>query len=395
MRAKCLWCLHRWTETKQIIAWPWAGSRSTQTVPVNPQCGFVAKSKRVRIRGYKTAAARVRSLQSITRRSTSSTTCSPTMSRPPRGGGPFNSGNPSRQPPSGAPARRKATGTRTTKPTDGRASNGGNTNSQAAVSTAAVYSWKEFSPEARLYYTRVELVVDNVLTTFASHSKNLVIGIDFEWRPNFVAGQPVNPIALVQLAFGDVILLVQVSAMAAFPGALRSLLESKSSIKVGVGIQDDCKKLWKDHRVSVRNCVDLGLLARSVDPQWKGPYVRPLGLSRLAETYLDRRVAKGRVQRSNWEAALSEQQQTYAANDCHACLTLYRALAPRALGVTPVPEPECYTFHAVNGVLRDGEGRPWFAFNPHYDPGPPPVKPDPSKVVATNAAAAARPAVHK
>jgi hypothetical protein len=29
-------------------------------------------------------------------------------------------------------------------------------------------------------------------------------------------------------------------------------------------------------------------------------------------------------------------------------------------------------FDAVEGVLRDNAGRPWFAFNPRYDPGPPP-----------------------
>jgi hypothetical protein len=72
---------------------------------------------------------------------------------------------------------------------------------------------------------------------------------------------------------------------------------------------DDCKKLWKDHRVSVRNCVDLALLARSVDPQWKGPYKGGIGLSRLTETYLKRRLPKGSVQRSDWEAELSTVQQ--------------------------------------------------------------------------------------
>ena len=27
-------------------------------------------------------------------------------------------------------------------------------------------------------------------------------------------------------------------------------------------------------------------------------------------------------------------------------------------------------FDAVEGVLRDNAGRPWFPFNPRYDPGP-------------------------
>ena len=75
------------------------------------------------------------------------------------------------------------------------------------------------------------------------------------------------------------------------------------------GYLDDTKKLWKDHRVSVRNCVDLALLARSVDTRWKGPYKGGIGLSRLAEIYLKRRLPKGGTQRSNWEMELSMVQQ--------------------------------------------------------------------------------------
>jgi len=117
--------------------------------------------------------------------------------------------------------------------------------------------------------------------------------------------------------------------------------------------------------------VDLALLARSVDTRWKGPYKGGIGLSRLAEVYVDRRLRKGSTQRSNWEMELSLKQQEYAANDSHATLTLYRVLVQRALDSMPAPEPEYFTFHAIRGVLRDNEGRPWFPFNPHYDPGPP------------------------
>lgn len=75
------------------------------------------------------------------------------------------------------------------------------------------------------------------------------------------------------------------------------------------GCLDDCKKLWRDHRVSVRNCVDLALLARSVDTRWKGPYSGGIGLSRLVEAYLGQKLVKGREQTSNWEAELSTRQQ--------------------------------------------------------------------------------------
>ncbi|KAI0307542.1 hypothetical protein B0F90DRAFT_1621606, partial [Multifurca ochricompacta] len=134
---------------------------------------------------------------------------------------------------------------------------------------------------------------------------------------------------------------------------------------------DDCKKLWRDHRVSVRNCVDLALLARSVDGRWKGPYNGGIGLSRLVEIYLERNLPKGRIRRSNWETELSTQQKQYAANDCHSTLAIYQTLISRALNLATVPESEYFTFDAIKGVLRDNEGRPWFPFNPRYEPEEP------------------------
>ncbi len=59
-----------------------------------------------------------------------------------------------------------------------------------------------------------------------------------------------------------------------------------------------------------------------------------------------------------------------AANDSHSALAIYRVLIQQALNLTPRAEPEWFTFNAVGGVLRDDQGRPWFPFNPHYDPGP-------------------------
>ncbi|KAH9060831.1 ribonuclease H-like domain-containing protein [Lactarius vividus] len=234
------------------------------------------------------------------------------------------------------------------------------------------YDWRAFTANAQLHYIRTEDTANECIARIASRPSPLAVGLDLEWRPTFTSGRRENPIALVQLACDDEILLVQVSAMPAFPSGLRDLLESAESVKVGVGIQYDCKKLWRDHRVSVRNCVDLALLARSVDTRWKGPYGGGIGLSRLADTYLGRKLEKGRTQTSNWEAELSTQQKEYAANDCHSSVAIYRTLIQRALILERAPEREWYTFHAIGGVLRDVEGRPWFPDNPYYDPGPPP-----------------------
>ncbi|KAI0286746.1 ribonuclease H-like domain-containing protein [Russula aff. rugulosa BPL654] len=239
-----------------------------------------------------------------------------------------------------------------------------------------LYDWRAFTaPGAQLHYIRTEDTANERIARIASRQTPFAIGLDFEWRPTFVSGRAENPIALVQIACDDEILLVHVSAMQAFPSKLRDLLESSNSTKVGVGIQCKSDKLWKDHRVSVRNCVDLALLARSVDERWKGPYRGGIGLSRLAEIYLGRYLPKGDTQRSNWEMELSTRQQEYAANDSHSALVIYQALMLQAPNLTPRAQPECFTFDAIGGVLRDDQGRPWFPFNPHYDPGTPPSVP--------------------
>lgn len=72
---------------------------------------------------------------------------------------------------------------------------------------------------------------------------------------------------------------------------------------------DDSKKLHADYGVEMKSCVDLSLLARSVDNQWKGKYTNPLGLARLIATYDNLALGKGRISRSNWEAELDQKQQ--------------------------------------------------------------------------------------
>lgn len=121
----------------------------------------------------------------------------------------------------------------------------------------------------------------------------------------------------------------------AFPERLRDLLADETVVKAGVGIQsksvliasytaahacspEDCKKLFTDYGVDTRNCVDLSLLARTVDnARWKGKYASPIGLARLCETYEELTLQKGRVQTSNWELPLDPRQQ-----DCK-CLSSF------------------------------------------------------------------------
>ncbi|KIM67056.1 hypothetical protein SCLCIDRAFT_1210529 [Scleroderma citrinum Foug A] len=199
------------------------------------------------------------------------------------------------------------------------------------------------------------------------------VGFDLEWRPNFFKGQAENRVAVVQLASADTVLLLQISRMREFPSKLKEVLYGHEWIKTGVAIQNDCKKLYRDWSVSVRNCVDLALLARTVDNvRWKGAYTKPIGLARLLETYDMTTLAKGKVQRSNWENFLTKSQQAYAANDAHAAHTIYHHLLEMARVSQPVHIPIYFSFSCVRGALTDPLGLPWVPENPNYDPGPPP-----------------------
>ncbi|OJT14022.1 Werner Syndrome-like exonuclease [Trametes pubescens] len=251
-----------------------------------------------------------------------------------------------------------------------------------------LYSWSNISPNTRLVYCQNADAANEAVAQLNSK----VLGFDLEWKPNFIKGRPENPVALVQLASADLVLLIHIFHMPTFPERLRDLLADETVVKAGVGIQKDCKKLFTDYGVDTRNCVDLSLLARTVDnARWKGKYASPIGLARLCETYEELTLQKGRVQTSNWELPLDLRQQDYAANDSHAGLTLYTRLSAMATTMDPVPQTVWYTFDTINGFLyQPSSGTVWHPFNPYYDPGPPPP-PRPPRVYNDSAPNGAMP----
>ncbi|KAF8649841.1 hypothetical protein AX16_005604 [Volvariella volvacea WC 439] len=234
-----------------------------------------------------------------------------------------------------------------------------------------LYSWRDHSPpHTRLVYIR------NIHDANTELQKLKIgpVGFDLEWKPTFVSGQPENRVALVQIATEDTILLLHLTSMQVIPEGLRDFLLRADIVKAGVGIQRDALKFFRDWGVSMCNCVDLSLLARSVDnARWKGRYVDPIGLSRLLEHYKGYGLAKGRITRSNWEAYLKPHQQEYAANDAYAGLQLYQHLLGLGSKMSKQPLPSCYTFNATHGKLCLPTGLPWHPQNPDYEPGPLPV----------------------
>ena len=63
---------------------------------------------------------------------------------------------------------------------------------------------------------------------------------------------------------------------------------------------------------------------------------------------------------------------------------IYKCLISKAQEMEPIPDPDCYTFNLLNGLFRDYDEKPWFPFNPNYDPGPiVPVQLKPAAAAAT------------
>ncbi|KAL7409048.1 ribonuclease H-like domain-containing protein [Mrakia frigida] len=127
--------------------------------------------------------------------------------------------------------------------------------------------------------------------------------MDIEWAPNFRAGQPENPVSLVQLSDGELIVLVHVACMTSAPVELAHLLSDPETIKLGVGIKQDATKVLRDLGITCAGIVEL----KDVCPPEKlvelttKPPIR--GLSWYVGTYLNRKLAKAKSdQLSNWAA---------------------------------------------------------------------------------------------
>jgi exonuclease 3'-5' domain-containing protein 2 len=71
------------------------------------------------------------------------------------------------------------------------------------------YSWNEYNSTAKLLYIRDHTRANEEL----SNLNVSVLGFDLEWKPIYYKGGKENPVALVQLASFDTVLLLQISAM--------------------------------------------------------------------------------------------------------------------------------------------------------------------------------------
>ncbi|XP_068759380.1 exonuclease 3'-5' domain-containing protein 2-like isoform X3 [Montipora capricornis] len=144
------------------------------------------------------------------------------------------------------------------------------------------------------------------------------LGIDCEWVNT--KGQVNAPVALLQIAtpICDCFLVRLCKIEGQMPQILKEILQDKTILKFGVGIQDDVKRLSAMFGINVLGCVDLRHVVQrcqmGTDDQKS---FQKMSLDALAKKILGVRMDKSwRIRCSNWEAAeFSIPQIEYAMND--------------------------------------------------------------------------------
>uniref|UniRef100_A0A1A9WQ40 3'-5' exonuclease domain-containing protein n=1 Tax=Glossina brevipalpis TaxID=37001 RepID=A0A1A9WQ40_9MUSC len=164
---------------------------------------------------------------------------------------------------------------------------------------------------------------DEIVNTLRKYCSNYkVLGFDCEWVSQ---GRYRNRVALLQLASSNGFCgLFHLCRMRHIPKSLKTLLEDKEIIKVGVEPAQDAQKLKEDYNLYVASTFDVRYFAIMIG-------CKPLGLEKLSRGVLNVELNKPwSISASNWEAEqLSIQQIQYAANDAFAGLYIFKHLANR------------------------------------------------------------------
>ncbi|KAK1305568.1 hypothetical protein QJS10_CPA10g01693 [Acorus calamus] len=140
--------------------------------------------------------------------------------------------------------------------------------------------------------------IHNIQSSHAHRLYRLIVGLDIEWRPNLRDHED-NPVALLQLCVGQCCLVFQILHCPHIPDALYHFLADPRFTFVGVGIDDDVRKLRRNYNLNVVNTRDLREMAvEQVGRRELGRF----GLKRLAKEFLGKDVEKPRwIQMGDWD----------------------------------------------------------------------------------------------
>jgi ribonuclease D len=144
-----------------------------------------------------------------------------------------------------------------------------------------------------------------------------VFGFDTETRPSFKKGK-VYPTSLIQIASLEQAWIIRVNRIG-YPRQLMEILSGENPLKIGLGLQDDLRRLRADFQFEPDGFLDLQNYVQAFRIDEKG-------LKKISGIVLSKRISKSQ-QVSNWDAdILSEAQLRYAATDAWICLKIYNSL---------------------------------------------------------------------
>ncbi|BBH06499.1 Polynucleotidyl transferase, ribonuclease H-like superfamily protein [Prunus dulcis] len=192
-------------------------------------------------------------------------------------------------------------------------------------------------PEASLLHSRFlhlsELVVEgvfwvdevNALHNATSHIEGCkVVGLDCEWKPNYVKGSKPNKVSIMQIASDKMVFIFDLIKLFndipdVLDDSLTRILQSPRILKLGYNFQCDMKQLA--HSYEELECFKHYEMLLDIQNVFKEPRG---GLSGLAKKILGVGLNKTR-RNSNWEQRpLTQNQLEYAALDAAVLIHIFR-----------------------------------------------------------------------
>ncbi|KAK7294617.1 hypothetical protein RJT34_17506 [Clitoria ternatea] len=191
--------------------------------------------------------------------------------------------------------------------------------------THNIYDITFHSYNIRTLLTSEPSFVDSWISDIRCRNRrNLLVGLDIEWRPNTQRNMQ-NPVATLQLCVGPSCLVFQILHAPFISQSLASFLSDPNHTFFGVGIEEDVEKLLEDYSLRVSNAVDLRPLAAQKLGDWdlNRAGIKTLGLRVLGLAF----EKPQRITRSNWANPwLNAEQVQYATVDAFVSFEVGRCL---------------------------------------------------------------------
>ncbi|KAJ7118461.1 ribonuclease H-like domain-containing protein [Mycena crocata] len=138
-------------------------------------------------------------------------------------------------------------------------------------------------------------------------------------------------LCLVQIAWNDVVWVLNLNKIRKFPSELQRILCSANIAKAGVGLAGDVKVFWTDMRSNLMNLVDVGLMSKLLlSEKYPDGGFTNLSLQTSVAEILGYHIEKDYQEGTDWKGDFSSDSPEiqYAALDAVASLKLYEVLVP-------------------------------------------------------------------